>query len=81
MVVPVLMISRHVSLKLKRGPLAAQIKTIATHIPKVHGRPASLAVALENLTKSISISLQRALPKRARWFEAVRRPGRNCSPK
>ncbi|TPW01161.1 MAG: hypothetical protein FD125_2733 [bacterium] len=58
MVVPVLITSCQVSLNLKIGPVAAHPSTIARQAMKVHGLPATLAVAVANLTNSRSIAPQ-----------------------
>lgn len=50
-VVPVFMNSCHVSLKLKIGPLSAQITIIRQQAAKVLELPVNLAVRLANLEK------------------------------
>ncbi len=56
MVVLVLMINCHVSLKSKNGPEMSQARIIKMANPKVKGFPEKFAAAFENLVKSVFFS-------------------------
>lgn len=70
MVVAVLMTSSQVSLKWKKGPLIAQINTIATAIPKAPAVPsnrealfAALRKILDGLPSDEEVSMFLIMPK------------------
>src|SRR5688500_15458356 len=57
MVVPVLMMSCHVSEKPKNGPLSAQATITSTQTTKVSGRPVACATVAANTAKTFDIGI------------------------